>query len=265
MGRLDGRVAIVTGSAHGIGAATTTRLAQDGAAVVVADIDAAGAELHAKTIVAAGGRAIGVGVDIADESSVCELIAATVATFGGIDVLHNNASAMQLTPGDIDLLGVDLDTWDGTMSVNLRGTMLCSKEAIPHMIERGGGSVVNTSSGQALRGDTGQTAYSAAKAAVISLTRSIATQYGRQGIRCNAICPGLILTDRLKQKLAGMATERLLVHQLLPRIGQPEDIANLVAFLVCDEGSFITGEAISIDGGALAHMPSYADGGNIKR
>ena len=100
---------------------------------------------------------------------------------------------------------------------------------------------------------------------MISLSRSIATQYGKRDIRCNAICPGLILTDRLKQKLDGPATERLLRHQLLARTGQPEDIANLVAFLVSDEGSFITGQDICIDGGALAHMPSYADGGNIKR
>jgi NAD(P)-dependent dehydrogenase (short-subunit alcohol dehydrogenase family) len=265
MGRLDGKVAIVTGSAHGIGAATASRLAHDGAAVIVADLDAAGATLHAESIVAAGGSAIGVGVDIADESSVRDLIATTVSAFGGLDVLHNNASAMNLTPGDVDVLGLDLETWDGTMRTNLRGTMLCCKAAIPHLLERGGGSVINTSSGQALRGDTGQTSYSAAKAAVIALSRSIATQYGNRGIRCNAICPGLILTDRLKQKLDGPATERLLRHQLLPRTGQPEDIANLVCFLVSDEGSFITGQDICIDGGSLAHMPSYADGGNIKR
>jgi NAD(P)-dependent dehydrogenase (short-subunit alcohol dehydrogenase family) len=265
MGRLDGKVAIVTGSAHGIGAATATRLAQEGAAVVVADLDATGAARHAEGIVAAGATAIGVGVDIADESSVRDLVAATVSEFGGIDVLHNNASAMSLTPADVDVLGLDLETWDETMGTNLRGTMLCSKAAIPHLLERGGGSVVNTSSGQALLGDTGQTAYAAAKAAVIALSRSIATQYGNRGLRCNAICPGLILTERLKQKLDAPATERLLRHQLLPRGGQPEDVANLVCFLVSDEGSFIAGQAICIDGGSLAHMPSYADGGNIKR
>ncbi len=263
MGRLDGKVAIVTGSANGIGAATAYRLAQEGAAVVVADIDADGAAARAAAIVAAGDTAIGVGVDIADESSVHRLVATTVSAFGAIDVLHNNASAMNLTPSDVDVLGLDLDTWDGTIRTNLRGTMLCCKAAIPHILERGGGSVVNTSSGQALLGDTGQTAYAAAKAAVIALSRSIATQYGRRGLRCNAICPGLILTDRLRQKLDGPATERLLRHQLVSRAGQPEDIANLVCFLISDEGSFITGQAISIDGGSQAHMPSYADGGNI--
>lgn len=265
MGRLDGKVAVVTGSAHGIGAATASRLADEGAAVVVADLDADGAVRHANHIVADGGRAIGVHTDIADESSVGYLIAATLSAFGGIDILHNNASAMSLTPADVDVLGVDLDTWDKTMATNLRGTLLCCKAAIPHLLERGGGSVVNTSSGQALLGDTGQTAYAAAKMAVITLSRSIATQYGSRGVRCNAICPGLILTDRLKQKLDGPATERLLRHQLLQRAGQPEDIASLVCFLVSDDGSFITGQAISIDGGLQAHMPSYADGGNIKR
>lgn len=265
MGTLEGKVAIITGSANGIGAATAYRLAQEGAAVVIADIDTDGAAARAETIASKGGTAIGVGVDIADESSVQRLIATTVSTFGGIDVLHNNASAMNLTPADIDVLGLDLETWDGTIQTNLRGTMLCSKAAIPHIIERSGGSIVNTSSGQALLGDTGQTAYAAAKAAVIALSRSIATQYGRQGLRCNAICPGLILTDRLRNKLDGPATERLLRHQLLSRAGQPEDIANLVYFLVSDEGSFITGQALSIDGGLQAHMPSYADGGNIDR
>jgi NAD(P)-dependent dehydrogenase (short-subunit alcohol dehydrogenase family) len=265
MGCLDGKVAIITGSAHGIGAATASRLAEAGAAVVVADLDADGAARQAEHIVAKGGRALGVHVDIADESSVGDLVAATVAAFGGVDILHNNASAMSLTPADVDVLGLGLDTWDGTMATNLRGTLLCCKAAIPHLLERGRGSIVNTSSGQALLGDTGQTAYAAAKAAVIALSRSIATQYGKDGVRCNAICPGLILTDRLKHKLDGPATERLLRHQLLQRTGQPEDIANLVLFLVSDEGSFITGQAISIDGGLQAHMPSYADGGNIKR
>jgi NAD(P)-dependent dehydrogenase (short-subunit alcohol dehydrogenase family) len=264
-GVLEGKVVIVTGAANGIGAATASRLARAGASVVVADIDADGAERHAKSIEAAGYAAMGIGVDISDEESVCDLVVATLPTFGGIDALHNNASAMSLTPFDVDVLGLELATWDGTMNTNLRGTMLCCKAVIPHLIERGGGSVVNTSSGQALAGDTGQTAYSAVKAAVIALSRSIATQYGRKGVRCNAICPGLILTDRLKQKLDGAATDHLLRHQLLARTGEPDDVANLVCFLVSDEGSFITGQAICIDGGSLSHMPSYADGGNIRR
>lgn len=265
MGGLEGKVAIITGAANGIGAATAARLAQEGAAVVVADIDADSAVARADEIESKGGTAIGVGVDIADESAVDRLVAATVSRFGGIDVLHNNASAMNLTPADVDVLGLDLGTWDGTLHTNLRGTLLCCRAALPHILERGGGSIVNTSSGQALLGDSGQTAYAAAKAAVIALSRSIATQYGRHGVRCNAICPGMILTDRLRKKLDGPATERLLRHQLLARAGEPEDIAALVYFLVSDEGSFITGQAISIDGGLQAHMPSYAEGGNIDR
>jgi NAD(P)-dependent dehydrogenase (short-subunit alcohol dehydrogenase family) len=265
VGRLDSKVAIVTGAANGIGAATARRLAVEGAAVVVADIDADGAKRQAESIIAGGGAALGVAVDIAEESSVRYLVDAAVSEFGGIDMLHNNASAMNLTPTDVDVVGIDLGVWDGTLRTNLRGTMLCCKAVIPYLLERGGGSVVNTSSGQALVGDTGQTAYGAAKAAVVALSRYIATQYGNRGIRCNAICPGLILTDRLKRKLDAPATERLLRHQLLTRPGQPEDVANLVCFLMSEEGSFITGQAICIDGGSLAHMPSYADGGNIKR
>ena len=265
MGRLDQKVAIITGAANGIGAATASLLASEGAVVVVADIDAEGAKHHAETITSAGGTAMAVQVDIADHPSIRDMVATTVSAFGGIDILHNNASAMNLTPDDVDILGIDLEVWDATIKTNLGGTMLCSREAIPHILKRGGGSIVNTASGQALGGDTGRTAYGTSKAAIIQLSRAIATQYGRDGLRCNTVCPGLTLSDRLKKKLDAPTLERLLKHQLLTRPGQPEDIANLVLFLVSDAGSFITGQLISCDGGAHAHLPSYAEGGNITK
>lgn len=263
MGTLEGKVAIITGAAAGIGAATAARLAEDGARVVVADINAEGAERQAQCIKDAGGDAIGVVTDIADEESIRALVDATVATYGGIDILHNNASAMDLTVRDGAVGDLELEVFDGTIRTNLRGTLVTSKLALPHILARGGGSIVNTASDQALVGDTGQTSYAAAKMGVIALTRSLATQYGRQWLRCNAICPGLIMSDRLKEKLTGEYLDRLIAHHLLPRAGEPIDIAHMVRFLVSDEGSFITGQVISVDGGMLAHMPSYASGGNI--
>ena len=265
MDRMTGKVAIVTGAAAGIGAATARLLASEGARVAVADINVEGAVACAKAITSAGGEATGIRVDIAEEESVRAMVAATLEVFGGIDVLHNNASAMDITPRDVGLLDLDRDVWDRTLQVNLTGTMLCSKHAIPHMIQRGGGALVMTSSGQALVGDTGQTAYAATKYAMLALTRSIATQHGRHGIRANAICPGLILTERLRKKLGENGLDRLVKHHLVPRVGTPDDIANAVLFLCSDDASFITGQVLSVDGGMLSHMPSYADGGNIAR
>ncbi|MGE0384170.1 MAG: SDR family NAD(P)-dependent oxidoreductase [Gammaproteobacteria bacterium] len=265
MNGFQGKVAVVTGAAAGIGAATAAAFAHTGARVVVADIDGAGAEARAKAIHDAGGSAIGVGVDIGDETAVRAMIERAVEAFGGVDFLHNNASAMDITPRDVGVAGMEREVWDRTLQVNLTGSMLCSKYALPHMIARGGGAIVFTSSNQALLGDTGQTAYAATKYALIALMRSIATQHGRHWIRANVICPGLIMTDRLKAKLNAAAQERLIRHHLLPRTGTPEDIANTVVFLCSDQASFITGQVLSVDGGAIAHQPSYADGGNIKR
>ncbi len=261
MAILDDKVAIVTGAASGIGKATAQLLAKEGAAVLVADLDEAGAKTVAGEIADAGGRALGHAVDVSDEAAVRGMIDAAVAAFGGLDVLHNNAAAIgAASPGrDMDVAAIDVEVWDRTMAVNLRGVMLGCKHAIPRMLERGGGAIVNTSSGSSQRGDLTIPSYAVSKGGVDTLTLYVAAQYGKRGIRCNAIAPGLILTHPVEQfggaEYVGMLEE----HHLTPRVGQPEDIAQAVLFLVSDAAGFITGQIVNVDGGILSHAPPVAD------
>ncbi len=260
-GRLAGRVAIVTGAASGIGRATALALAREGAAVVVADLNAAGAKQVAAEIETAGGRALGQATDVASEASVVAMVAAAVDTFGGLDVLHNNAAASDpaVMGGDGEVTALSLETWERTLAVNLRGPMLGCKHAIPRMLERGGGVIVNTSSASGLTGDLVRTAYGVSKAGLDGLTRYVATQYGKRGIRCNAIAPGVIATPALA---ANVPPELIAVYErshLTPRLGTPEDIAVMVVFLASDEAAFVTGQVLSVDGGLLAHHPAVAE------
>jgi NAD(P)-dependent dehydrogenase (short-subunit alcohol dehydrogenase family) len=252
--RFAGKVAIVTGGGGGIGAATTQRLVAEGATVVVADIDLDAARAVAD---AAGPSAHAVAFDAGDPASVQRMVDDAVAAHGRLDVLHNNA-ALTGQAGDRDVAEVDFDLWDRIMAVNLRGYVAGCRFAIPHMIASGGGAIVQTSSGSGLAGDLVRTAYGASKAAVISLTQSVATQYGPQGIRCNAIAPGIVLTDAARRN-APQLVELLGRHALTTRLGSAEDIAALVCFLASDEAGYISGQVISCDGGAFAHVPQYAD------
>ena len=250
---LHDKVAIVTGSASGIGRATARLLAAEGASVVVADLDEAGASAVVSEIEADGGKAIATQVDVSVEEDVHEMIATAVSTFGGLDVLHNNAAALgSASPGlDMDIANMDVDVWDRTMAVNLRGVMLGCKHAIPALLERGGGAIVNTSSGSAQRGDLAIPAYGVSKGGVDTLTRYVAAQYGKQGIRCNAIAPGLILTHEV-DRFGGEAYVKMLEeHHLTPRVGRPEDIAQAVLYLASDAASFVTGQILNVDGGIL--------------
>jgi len=258
MGRLDGKIAIITGAASGIGRVTAERVAAEGARTVVADLNAAGARDVAAKIAAAGGQAIAVPVDLGDTDSVRAMVDTAVAAYGGLDILHNNAAATALAATrDLPVSEADPAVWDETMQVNLRGTMVAIQAAVPHLIARGGGSVINTASGAGLAGDVRPPAYGASKAALVSLTRYVATEFGRQGVRCNAISPGFIIIPEKPGREAVHAT--MLRHQLTPRLGRPEDIAALVVFLASDESAFITGQNICVDGGALAHQPFLAD------
>jgi NAD(P)-dependent dehydrogenase (short-subunit alcohol dehydrogenase family) len=260
-GRLRDKVAIVTGAASGIGAETAVRLAAEGAATVVADINLAGAQKLVERITTAGHVAAAAQVDLGNEQSITALIAFAVERFGGLDILDNNAADTVLSSTrDFGVEQTDTEVWDAMMRINLRGTMLACKAAIPRMRARGGGSIINMSSGSGLTGALAPTAYGVSKAGIIALTQYVATQHGKEGIRCNAIAPGLIVTPSTKSGYAtGPFGEMMLRHHLTPRLGKPEDIASMVVFLGSDEAQFVTGQVISVDGGLLSHAPYHAD------
>lgn len=254
------KIAIVTGAASGIGAACAARLAQEGALLVVADLNFEGAQEQVRRIEASGGQAVAARVDIGDESSIDELFELTLETWGGLDILHNNAAATSLSSTvDAAIEAIDVAVWDDTMRINLRGTMLASRRALPLMRSRGGGSIINTSSGSAQAGALGYSAYGVCKAGIENLTRYIAAQHGKEGIRCNAIAPGLIVTPVTQAYYAGELGEMMLSHHLTPRLGLPEDIAHALVYLASDEAAFVTGQVFNVDGGLLSHQPYYAD------
>ena len=256
---LQDKVAIVTGAGSGIGRASALRMAQLGAAVTVADINLERATAVTREITELGGQAIAYQVDVAEESQMRGMVQATVEHFGGLDVLHNNAADVRPETYGRDLKVTDMDTalWDSFMAINLRSVMLGCKWAIPEMLKRGGGSIVNTSSLAASGGQDTTVAYGVSKAGVNTLTQYVATQYGKQGIRCNAIAPGYTLTP------AGRAAPRAFLevyekNTLTPYLGEPEDLANVAAFLASDQSRYITGQIIAVDGGISAHCTTVA-------
>ena len=253
---LQDKVAIVTGAHRGIGLATAARLAAGGARVILADLpstDLAGATRKA----AEHGEVAHHAVDITSEDSVKALIEFTMDTFGRVDVLDNNA-AYAGSPADIDLLSMETDEWDKTFIINARGTMLMCKHTVAAMLKTGGGSIINISSGTAVSGHMYQTAYACSKGAINTLTQYIATQYGAQGVRCNAIAPGLVKTENLAASMPEAMQEVLRENKLVPRLGDPADIAEMVAFLGSDRSSWITGQIYAVDGGFLAKAPHLA-------
>lgn len=258
--RVAGKVAIVTGAASGIGEATAKLLASEGARVVVADLNADGAERVAAAIRGAGGRAVAQQTDVSSEAQIERMIQRAVDEFGGLHILHNNAAmtSSQEHAHDLDLLTMTVEYWDRSFSVNLRGAMLACKHGIPVMIAGGGGAIVNTSSNQSLAGDLSQFAYSAAKAGVNALTRSVATTYGRRGVRCNTVSPGHIATPSSTASVSKEMSDAIVLNNLIPRPGVAEDLAYAVLYLASDEASFVTGQLISIDGGQMAHLPHYS-------
>ena len=261
MSRFEGKVAIVTGGGGTIGRATCLRLASEGASVTVADLDPAAAAQVAAEIGAAGGTARAETVDVADPAAVERMVASTISAYGGLDVLHNNAAAIALNHLDQDVVTMDLGTWDAVLAVNLTGPMLGCRFAIPTMLERGGGAIVNTASAAAFYGSTSLAAYGTSKAGLIALTRYVATAYGDRGIRCNAIAPGVVVPKETQDALGGPMGDtlrRYTASHLVGRLGYPEEIAAAVAFLASDEGAFVTGECLRVDGGFTAHSPTHA-------
>lgn len=255
--RLDGKIALVTGAAGGIGAGIAAAFAAAGAKVAVVDIDAEGAQRQAAAI---GNGARGFGADIGDAVSIEVLFTQVVAHYGGLDVLCNNAAATRLAAErDGAVEDMDVELWDDTLRVNLRGTMLMCKFAIPHLRRRGGGAIINIGSGSSRAGSTANTAYAVSKAGVACLTTYLATQCGVDGIRCNSISPGYIVTPARAQTLTESTRDLMLRHNLVPRLGRVEDIGAAAVYLAGDDAGYVTGQELRIDGGSSAHQPYYAD------
>ncbi|HTD72840.1 MAG TPA: SDR family NAD(P)-dependent oxidoreductase [Steroidobacteraceae bacterium] len=257
LNRFAGQVAIVTGGASGIGEATCRRLVAEGADVVIADVNGEKATALAAEL---GPHASARLFDASEVTSVESLIGSTMDRFGRLDVLHNNAaiSSPEVHARDRNPIDITFATWDQVMAVNVRGYMAGCKYALPVMIAQGTGAIVNTASTGGFAGDITRMAYSVSKAAIIGLTRQIATHYGRQGIRCNAVAPGLVLTPGTRGA-APQVIEVMQRHLLVPEIGKPDDIAAVVCFLASNEARYINGQTYIVDGGMLAHNPSMAD------
>jgi len=255
---LSGKVAIVTGAASGIGKTTSETLARHGASVVVAGHSRDGAEEVAAEIRAQGGEAIGIGVEVTDEEQVKAMVGAAVAKFGGLDCLHNNAAATKMHR-DSDVVNVATEVWDETMAVNLRGPFLGCKYAIPEIVKRGGGAIVNTSSAAGLKAERIRVSYGVSKAALHGLTRHVANAYGKQNVRCNAVALGMIMTEAAERNVPAEMITFLEDHNALARLGKTADVAEVVAFLFSDQASFITGEVIAVDGGFTSHLPALVE------
>lgn len=258
MFRLEQKAALIIGGATGIGAATASLFASLGASVVIADINLAAARELASEIQADGGDAVAVEADICQEIEVRGAVDTTVAKYGRLDILFNNAAALGLISQDLDIASQDLDIWEQTLRADLTGPMLACKFGILAMLQTGGGSIINTASVSGIGAEVYMTGYPVAKAGLIHLSRSVALQWGKHGIRCNAIAPGLTLSA------AGLAMpdpmrDMYLRHNMLPFIGTPQDIAPLVAFLASDMSRYLTGQCIQIDGGITGAIPIAAD------
>ncbi len=249
MGRLDGNTCVVTGAGGGIGRACARRLAGEGGHVACADIDEATAHEVAAEITAAGGEAEAFAVDVTDEESVAALYAAVERRFANIHVLVNNAGV--LLPGDASVIDTDLAVWGRVLDINLSGVFLCCKHGIPRLLDSGGGSVVNMASISGLVGSaTSQIGYAASKGGVIAMTRDIAVEFARRGIRANAVCPGPVETPLALQLYGDEAAwRRRQVHMPTGRLGTTAEIAEVVLFLASDESSFVTGSSLVVDGG----------------
>ncbi|MCS7277157.1 MAG: SDR family oxidoreductase [Dehalococcoidia bacterium] len=254
--RLQGKVALITGAASGIGRATALLFGREGARVMCVDINGEGAKATAEAIAAAGGEAAWTQADVASDADAQRMVRETVERFGRLDILFNNAGVEIAGP----VTAVPEERWDWLMSINLKGVYLGCKYAIPEMLKSGGGAIVNTASGAGLMGIPGLSAYCASKGGVILLTKSLAMEWATQGIRVNCVCPGVIRTpmvERAVTLLGGAADPEEAWRRLgrvhpIGRVGEPEEVARAVLFLASDEASFITGVALPVDGGWAA-------------
>jgi NAD(P)-dependent dehydrogenase (short-subunit alcohol dehydrogenase family) len=251
-GRLDGKVALITGAGSGMGRAAAELFASEGARIVVTDVVDEAGDASVGAVKEKGGEAVFVHADVSQASDCAEMVRVATSTFGGLHILYNNAGVF---PGDDGgVLDTPESTWERVMQINLKGVWLGCRAGIPAMLESGGGSIVNVASFVALMGAaTAQIAYTASKGGVLSMTREIAVEYARQGIRANALCPGPIETPLLQELLADPARRaRRMVHIPMGRLGRAEELAKAALFLASDDASFMTGAALVVDGGITA-------------
>lgn len=250
---VEGKVALITGGASGIGRATAELLARAGAALAIADLDEAGARAVAQAIVAAGGQALAIACDVSEAKDCHRAVEATVGAFGGLDILFNNAGIIRRA----DVVDTTEEEWDRVMAVNARSVFLMSKYAVPVMAARGGGAIVNVGSGWGLVGGRDAVSYCASKAAVVNMTRAMALDHGHQGIRVNCVCPGDTDTGMLRGEARQLGVSEAVflteaADRPLGRVGTPDEIARAVLYLASDASSFVTGTTLVVDGGGLA-------------
>jgi NAD(P)-dependent dehydrogenase (short-subunit alcohol dehydrogenase family) len=250
--RLEGKVALITGGGSGMGKVASELFAREGAKVVLTDVADGPGEATAAEIVDAGGEAVFVHADVSREADADAMVREAVERFGGLNILYNNAGVMLSDDGSVDT--TEESIWDITLAVNVKGVAFGCKFGIPAMIASGGGSIINVASFVAWLGAaTSQTAYTASKGAVLAMTREIAVEYARKGIRCNALCPGPTETPLLMQLLSDDAKrQRRFVHIPMGRLGQAEELAKAALFLASDDSSYMTGASLIVDGGITA-------------
>jgi NAD(P)-dependent dehydrogenase (short-subunit alcohol dehydrogenase family) len=253
MGRVAGKVAIVTGAGSGIGRATALLLAVEGARVALADIDDAGAAETARAIESAGGECVAVHADVTQPDSVEHMVAMAVDRYGRLDILHNNAGGSSSEDGPVT--DVSLDEWWRTINVDLFGTFLGCRFAVPAMVVSGGGSIINMASIASVVGLRGRDAYAAAKGGIMALTRSVAANFATANVRVNAIAPGFVATERVLAIAGPDATQAFAEERGVPQMGKPDDIANACVYLASDESRFLTGQILSVDGGLSTLRP----------
>lgn len=255
----NGRVVVVTGGANGIGEAVARRFAGHGATVAIADRDEARSVEVERQIRAAGGDAHAMPTDVRHIAEVQHLVSSVLSRWGRIDVVDNNAAALELTASDTDVLHLDPDLLMETLRGNVLSTVLVTQAVLPALIERGGGSIINMASVSGMRGDLFLSAYGLSKAAIIQLTRQVTVQYGRQGIRCNALAPSYVTTPNNEQYAPAGMKDVYLRNTPAPIMTSPEQIADVVVFLGSDEASAITGQLIPVDGAITQVLATFAD------
>ncbi|MFA7555732.1 MAG: SDR family oxidoreductase [Spongiibacteraceae bacterium] len=257
MGRINNKVAIITGGGSGIGRASALRFASEGATVVVADLNAETAQAVANEITAANGQALAMTIDVADEEQLQHMVTTTINTFGHLDVLFNNATNTDpvMSKKDSNFFTFDAEVFHHRMQTNVLGGVLAAKFAMPHMLERGDGCILFTSSSSSLHGEVAQFSYGATKAAVNWYVQSIAATFGKQGIRCNGIVPGVIRTPAMERWANEEMKQAFLDIHNSPRLGLPDDIASMALFLASDEAVYINGSLFQVDGGINCSTP----------